>query len=310
MAEQRNVEESLREGARAVFGVLGALRDVVVDAVDELAQPRARSEAGASDSAEPGPPPPADGPVMVTEAPVAGDLPIYRHPAWEERFPWLIQGVTGAGERRDFDLGQSGTTPVGESLERWRRLRAALDARTLAHSRQVHKAELLHHATAPEGLVISDGYDGHTTDVPEVVVTVSVADCVPVYVVDARERTVALVHAGWRGAAAGILERGVRALRGRGSRLDDLWLHLGPAICGDCYEVGPEVHEALGLPRPDTNTPVDVRAVLAQRAVDVGIAPGQLSVSTHCTRHGGGLFFSHRGGDPGRQMAFLGVRPA
>ncbi|HAC06481.1 MAG TPA: laccase, partial [Gemmatimonadetes bacterium] len=49
-------------------------------------------------------------------------------------------------------------------------------------------------------------------------------------------------------------------------------LHLGPAICGDCYEVGSEVFEALEQPVPANPAPIDLRAVLAQRAVDAGVA--------------------------------------
>ncbi len=48
-------------------------------------------------------------------------------------------------------------------------------------------------------------------------------------------------------------------------------MHLGPAICGRCYEVGPEVFEAVQQPVPARPMPIDLRAVLAERAIDVGI---------------------------------------
>jgi copper oxidase (laccase) domain-containing protein len=137
--------------------------------------------------------------------------------------------------------------------------------------------------------------------------TVSIADCVPVFVVDPAARRVALLHAGWRGAAGGILERGLAELPGT-EGASELFVHLGPSICGQCYEVGPEVFEALDLPRPGGPTPIDLRAVLAERAVKAGVEPSHVSVSERCTRCEGGVFFSHRGGDAGRQVAYLGIR--
>ena len=131
----------------------------------------------------------------------------------------------------------------------------------------------------------------------------------PVFVVEPRRRAVALLHAGWRGAAAGILELGLEVLGERlGSRAEDLLVHLGPAICGSCYEVGPEVFRGLGLPEPGAPAPVDLRAALAHRAVAAGVAAGSISVSAHCTLCGDAGLFSHRRGDRARQVGYLGVR--
>lgn len=155
-----------------------------------------------------------------------------------------------------------------------------------------------------------DGVDGHLTDVPGLLLAVSVADCVPVSVVSPSRRVVAALHAGWRGAAAGILEAGIRRMADEfAAEPADLHVHLGPAICGACYEVGPEVHAALrpDAPPPAAPTPVDVRAVLAERAVAAGVAPENVTVSAHCTLHGHD-FFSHRGGAACRQMGVLGLR--
>jgi copper oxidase (laccase) domain-containing protein len=141
-----------------------------------------------------------------------------------------------------------------------------------------------------------------------VLLTVSVADCVPISLVAPERRAVALLHGGWRGIAAGILERGIELLTGRfGARASELHAHLGPAICGRCYEVGPEVHRGLGLPEPSGAQPVDLRAILAERMSIVGIPEDGITCSTHCTRCGDGSFFSHRGGSVERQVAVLGV---
>src|SRR5205085_7847567 len=104
----------------------------------------------------------------------------------------------------------------------------------------------------------------------------SVADCVPASIVDPARRVVAVVHAGWRGTAGGILEAALGELARSGSDPAALRVHFGPAICGDCYEVGPEVHAAVNpaLPAPEAPAPIDLRAALARRATGAG-APAE-----------------------------------
>ena len=195
-------------------------------------------------------------------------------------------------------------------MARWRSLIGATGMQGAAHSRQAHGRLVQTHAVAPIGLLYSDGFDGHATAAPGVALTVSVADCIPVFLVDDDARAIALLHAGWRGVAGNILEVGLAALAGlAGTRPERVWLHAGPAICGACYEVGPEVHEALGLGRPSTNANVDVRAALVRQAVAAGVEPERISVSAHCTKCGPGRFFSHRAGSTGRQMGVLGLKP-
>ena len=248
----------------------------------------------------------------VEERRVEGEVPLWVHPEWEARFPWLVQGTTGAGEGDEpFDLGLSGAQPVGRVLDRWRALLAVTEMQTAAHARQVHQADIwIHRDASSPGILVMDGFDGHLTDRPGVLLSVGIADCTPVSVIDPELRVAALVHAGWRGTAAGIVERAInRIVESWQSAPERLWLHCGPAICGECYEVGPEVHEAVNpdLPVPSSNTPIDVRAAITRRALAAGVPAEQVSVSTHCTRCGTG-FFSHRGGSRARQMGVLGIR--
>jgi YfiH family protein len=249
----------------------------------------------------------------VEEVLQAGEVPIWAHPGWVERFPWLVQGTTGSGEGGEpFDLGLFGGGAVGAVVERWRRLRLATGMRTSVHARQLHGREVAHHPrSAIEGLLVMEGYDGHVSDAPGLLLAVSVADCVPVFLVDPEHRTVGAVHAGWRGTAAGVLE-GAIARMGElfDTRPGELHLHCGPAICGECYEVGPEVHQAVNPSRsaPAGPAPIDLRAALLERAAAVGVVPEQSTLSMHCTRCGPGYFFSHRAGSPARQMGVLGLR--
>ncbi len=253
--------------------------------------------------------PPQAEAVVVSEIRLRPNLPIYAHPVWLDRFPWLLQATTGRQPGGDHDLSFFTGTPAGQLFDRWRALRTETDFPSVVHARQVHGADVIEHAQAIAGFAILDDADGHMTSVAGLLMTVSVADCVPISLVDERTRAVALLHAGWRGVAANILERGVRTLiQLRNSAAADLHCHLGPAICGRCYEVGPEVHRALGLEPPGRNMPIDLRALLVPRAAALGLPVAQITRSAFCTRCNNALFFSHRAGDRGRQMGLLGIR--
>jgi len=238
-------------------------------------------------------------------------VPLWDLPEWRERFPWLIQGVTAARVEAGavpFDLALFGDGRPREVVERWWALGRATGAFCLVHGHQVHGAVVRLQGDGGPGLHLSPATDGHATRAPGVLLAVSVADCVPISLVDPEKRVIALLHGGWRSVAAGILEGGLDLLAGR---LDvharDLHVHLGPAICGSCYEVGPEVHRELGLPEPARPEPIDLRAVIAARARQAGVLDERITSSSWCTRCGEGPFFSHRGGCAERQVAVLGI---
>jgi hypothetical protein len=248
------------------------------------------------------------GAVVIREAVFDLPVPLYGQPEWQTRFPWLFQATTGAGAGRDFDLSFFGHSPSGKVLERWGAIRQVTGFDSVVHARQVHGAEIIDHDHLDRGIVLRDDADGHVTDTAGLLLAVSIADCVPIFLVDASRHAIALLHAGWRGVAAGMLERGIGAVLRHGGSLQDLHCHLGPAICGRCYEVGPEVHEALGQPRPERNSPVDLHVMLVARALAAGIPGGSVSRSAFCTRCDNGTFFSHRAGQRERQMGLLGIR--
>ncbi len=154
-----------------------------------------------------------------------------------------------------------------------------------------------------------EGVDGHATAAPGILLTVTVADCIPVYLVDPVRRAVCLLHSGWRGTAGGILSRGLQLLQERaGSQAADVVVHCGVGICGPCYEVGSEVMTGCGL-RHEGAGPwhAELREVLASQARSLGV--GEVSTSQWCSAHDRPRFYSHRasGGRDGRMVAFLGL---
>jgi polyphenol oxidase len=208
------------------------------------------------------------------------------------------------------DTGSFGTAtdePVADVMGRWEGLHRYVSgtAPRFATARQVHGKRVLSHASCWSGWLRGDAADGHLTMHRGIGLAVTVADCVPVFVAHP-SGAAALLHAGWRGTAAGILGVALRDLAAAGLDLAELRVHLGPSICGSCYEVSPTVYQTLTGHAVEKPTPVDLRRVLADEARAQGVK--QISVSHFCTLCHQGRFFSHRGGDPGRQLGVLITR--
>lgn len=193
------------------------------------------------------------------------------------------------------------------------RLREELDLKRLARGYQVHSAVVgrvhrdLDLPGAENGLSQDEAdtsqpafrADGHAVAAPGIAAMVLVADCVPVVL--AARGAVAALHAGWRGLAAGVLEEGVRALRDVGGQ-GPVTAVVGPCAGGCCYEVGAEVHNALGRPAPANDRRIDLRAIARERLLEAGVDQVQdVHACTICDDR----FFSHRreAARAGRQAA-------
>ena len=199
---------------------------------------------------------------------------------------------------------------------------------------------------APPMPTLAPAGDAVMTREPGVLLSVRIADCLPVLLVDPERRAIAAVHAGWRGALARILEKAVGDLRQAfGSDPGQVIAALGPSIRACCYDVGEEVVEAFHgrfgdagrsfhtLPRPvgagshNSKIPflsphppehapehvpaarLDLVAVAEVQLVNAGVKPSNILVADFCTACRTDLFFSHRkeGARTGRQMAAIGI---
>jgi YfiH family protein len=178
-------------------------------------------------------------------------------------------------------------------LER-ERLREDLELIRLCASRQVH-GTTVQRVDDAGGRPAEPEADGHATGVRGLGMMVLVADCLPVVL--GSDEAVAALHVGWRGLAAGVLEEGVRALRDLGGGEISALIGPGAGVC--CYEVGEEVHEALGGAHRE-GARVDLKAIAGDRLRGVAVAEvSDLKLCTICDRR----FFSHRreGDRAGRQ---------
>jgi YfiH family protein len=208
------------------------------------------------------------------------------------------------------------STRRGEGHEQGRaardRLCEQLGVSWLCASRQVH-GSVVQRVRSPGGAgggAVPIDADGHATALQGIGAMVLSADCLPVAL--AREGAVAMLHAGWRGLAAGILEEGVRALGELGAGGDEgeegedarsgggaIVAAIGPGAGVCCYEVGPEVHAAFGGAHREERR-IDLRAIARDRLLAAGVVRVlDARACTICDER----FFSHRreGERAGRQ---------
>ncbi|MBK8597892.1 MAG: polyphenol oxidase family protein [Holophagales bacterium] len=116
----------------------------------------------------------------------------------------------------------------------------------VARLKQVHGAVVVEPGIVPpREVVVAGAGDALVTTERGLVLAIATADCVPVVLVDAEAGALAVVHAGWRGTAARIVDAALDALVVRGARIDRIQALFGPSISGAVYEVGPEVLAAL-----------------------------------------------------------------
>lgn len=225
---------------------------------------------------------------------------------WYEDVPELesigVRAFTTTRAAGTFGLGS--TEPTRDVMARWDRLRTELRpaGSRLALAHQVHGDRILTHGAGWEGWLRCGDADGHFSLDRGTGMAVSVADCVPVFIAHA-SGAIALLHSGWRGTAERIVERAIDVFESRGIPSAELIVHLGPSICGTCYEVSPDVYERVTGRVVGAPTTVDLRAVIADHARLRGVR--RISTTSSCTRCNNERFFSHRAGDSGRQVGVM-----
>jgi YfiH family protein len=187
-------------------------------------------------------------------------------------------------------------------VENRRQLAAALGfpPDQVAIGRQVHGVELAAHQGAQEPSPFADPgsaipeVDGHVSAEDRLALLVFAADCVPVALCG-RGR-VAMLHCGWRGLAAGIIERGAAVVGATDAA-------IGPSIGPCCYEIGQEVFDAFGNLGDGvaSGRMLDLPEIVRRLLRDAGVE--RIETAGLCTSCEPDLFFSHRrdGGRTGRQ---------
>ncbi|MGH8971405.1 MAG: peptidoglycan editing factor PgeF [Actinomycetes bacterium] len=235
------------------------------------------------------------------------------------RARFAVTNRDGGSSARPYDtlnLGDHvGDDPAAVEQNR-RRVAAAVGfgPADLVLMRQVHGRDV----------AVVDGPPGPGDDAPEadalvttrrgLVLTVLVADCTPVLLASPHADVVGVVHAGRRGLAAGVVPAAVDAMRTLGARPSGVVAHIGPGVCGRCYEVSPTVQSEVAAAVPaalsatrDHRPSLDIPAGVVAQLAKAGVVTVQ---SDHCcTAERVDLYSYRRDGVTGR-FAGLAWLPA
>lgn len=162
--------------------------------------------------------------------------------------------------------------------------------------------------------------DALTTNLPNILLGVKTADCVPILLGDARTGACAAIHAGWRGTLAGVVPRAINLMTYEfNTDPVDLCAAIGPAALACCYEVGPEVIDAfvrknegaetLFTPTRDNHARIDLHEANRRLLVAAGLRSERVHLAPLCTMCRTNLFFSYRRERPlfGRTGRLLSV---
>jgi copper oxidase (laccase) domain-containing protein len=246
-----------------------------------------------------------------------------------------------------LNLGNPSGCDVADDYERiWENYRllataSGCGALELLRVHQVHGPRVLR-AVRGEHFENSSKADAIVTDDPQRIASVRVADCVPVLLASANGKTVAAIHAGWRGVVAGVVQAALNELLESddpGSRSEpaqaisseaevrigrqrlpvDLVAAIGPCIGFDAFEVGSEViaefQRSFGNEAPLRTVKggkgfVDLRQAIRMQLLAAGVPERQIDVTDRCTVRDAGEFFSHRRerGVTGRMAAIIRAR--
>lgn len=166
------------------------------------------------------------------------------------------------------------------------------------------------------------GWDALVTDQPGIMVAVRTADCVPVLVHDPIRRVVAAIHAGWRGAVAGIVPRTIALMESRfGSDPTNLRVSIGPSAGACCYEVDEPVLNQLRRSFSNWENVVqahrsgtahlDLRSLIREQVQAAGTSEDSITAVNLCTICHEDLFFSYRreGKVIGTMVSAIGLAP-
>lgn len=233
------------------------------------------------------------------------------------REPWL---VTAPNLDRCPDVVHGFTTRKAPAAFDEVLARLDIPHRNFFSLRQIHSARVYAYQTEDSLHAVTTPPEGDAIVTREdyVVIGVRTADCVPILLYDPNEMVVAVIHAGWRGIVRGIIGETLREMA-KGYRVKPLTVlaAIGPSLCRNCFEVGPEVvahfrnrigedFEVVG--GKGDRSFLDLKEACRILLVRSGLSEKNISTLPFCTICDNRLFYSWRKGDQqARSIAFIGL---
>lgn len=157
--------------------------------------------------------------------------------------------------------------------------------------------------SSEEQLKQLEGVDAMISDMKQVCLCISTADCIPVLCYDTRQKVIAAIHAGWRGTVKRIVEKTLdKMVELYGTKGEDVQAYIGPGISLDAFEVGDEVYEAFEtagfdmacIARRDEKWHLDLWEANRMQLLSKGVKKENVEVAGICTYQNYTDFFSAR----------------
>ncbi|MCW7493751.1 polyphenol oxidase family protein [Leptospira sp. 2 VSF19] len=178
------------------------------------------------------------------------------------------------------------------------------------HGDSIHQVMLETSGDAASSNLIWEG-DGLYTELPNRLLVVRTADCVPVFLYSSKRPLVAIIHSGWKGASLSITERMIEKVIEMGFSQEELHMEIGPYIQGSDYEVGSDVAnffshlgEEVCFPKGKDKFLLDVGLAIEKRVKEKFQRLGGVE-NSHTNVYGSPLYFSHRAKEEGRNLNFI-----
>jgi hypothetical protein len=239
------------------------------------------------------------------------------------RFKWVRHGFLtrkGGVSPPPYEALNVGTTNgyLSDDITKNRDLIATtfgFDRNRLVLLRQVHQDRILVLKAPPQTLLSHPEYDAMVTNLPDLVLGIRTADCLPILIVDRSKKVIAAIHAGRSGTALRITAKTLTTMRDQfGCSLENLRVAMGPSIGPCCYQIDEKVFQPewdpFSVPCGEGRWRVDLARINLHQMEKAGIARDQIDWIDLCTRCNSDLFFSYRkegSGRTGTQLSFIGM---
>ncbi|MDQ3322010.1 MAG: peptidoglycan editing factor PgeF [Acidobacteriota bacterium] len=167
-------------------------------------------------------------------------------------------------------------------------------------------------------------FDALASNLPNVLIGVKTADCVPVLIGDAKTKAFAAVHAGWRGTVESIVKKSIEKMQAEfKTKPENLICAIGAAATCKNYEIGRDVLDAFGAkisdsekfftPTRENHALVNLHLANKEQLISTGVSPENIYVAPFCTMERTDLFFSYRRekklyGKTGRLLSVIGLK--
>lgn len=272
--------------------------------------------------------------INTTKIKFSGNVPYISYNALEN-ISWLYHGFStrkggvSTGYLESMNLGH-GRDDLEENIIKNHEIMAraiGFNPKNIVTGKQTHTTNIrvVSKNDAGKGIYKDKDYDdidGMVTNEKNIILTTYFADCVPLYIVDTKNKAIGLSHSGWKGTVGRIGKLTIEEMNKQyGSKTEDLVVCIGPSICQSCYEISEDVAlefkkefsqyvDEILINKGNSKYMLDLWKCNKIIFMECGVIEENINLPDICTCCNHDILFSHRAtaGKRGNMAAFLGIK--